>query len=242
MSASGSTVPAAQLALKGKKFRKSWKAKGGKSMGAQLAVLKKKVNRMAVIDAPETKAFYNTVTNSASIGYASTYSFQSASSVVQGDTISGRLGSRIRGKQFRLRVGLFGQALVGGHPSVNVRILAVQYDNPATGTVLYPSDFLQSSTTTASVTSPPGFFCPYKFKVLIDEVVNLGSSYLVVDNSQVFIERVVDLKNKVMEFDSNSTLPATKGQIGWWAFSDDSTLGVASINMSATSELLFTDA
>jgi len=242
MSASGSTVPVAKIALKGK-FRKSWKGKRvGKSTGAQLAALKKKVNRLAVLDAPETKAYYNTVTGSSSIGYANSYSLQSASSIAQGDTLSGRLGSKIRGKQIRIRMNIFGQNAVGGHASVNCRLFMVQYDQPASGTVMYPSDFLQTSTTTASLTAPPWLYSTYNYKVLIDETFNVGSNYLVTNDAQVFIERVVDLKNKVMEYDSNSTVPAAKGQIGWWVFSDDSTLGTASLSMSAITELLYTDA
>jgi len=187
------------------------------------------------------KQFVATTTGTNSVGYASSYAMTSATTVPQGDSMASRVGTKIRAKQLRLRFSIFGQNAVGGHNEILLRLFAVRYTDPSQTTTHYISDFLSSSVSTSSIVSPPAIQSAYPFKVLLDEVVNVGSNYYTSQDSQCFFERVIPL-DCIIDFASNSTVPASKNNIMFWACTDDSTIGVASISMTCASELLYTDA
>lgn len=219
--------------------KRSWKT--GRGTKAQLMALRKQVRKIAREEAPELKSFVSTTTGTTSVGYSSSYAMASATTIPQGDNMSSRVGTKVRAKQLRLRFSVFGQNAVGGHNEILLRLFAVRYTDPSQTTTHYISDFLASSVTTSSIVSPPAFQSAYPFKILLDEVVNVGSNYYTSQDSQLFFERVIPL-DCIIDFNSNSTIPASKNNIMFWACTDDSTIGVASISMSCASELLYTDA
>lgn len=239
---SSSTALVAKTGGRGLKAKKSWgKAKRGKSLSSRVAQLQRKLNKVAREDAPEAKAFYFNATGITSTSYSSSTPVYMITSITQADTISGRVGAKCRAKQLRCRWNIFGQDLVGGHGSVNVRLLVVQYDDPTSLAVRYCGEFLANTGNGYSITAPPAFYNPLNFKVLIDEVVNVTSDYFGDQNSQVFVERIVPL-NTVLVFDSNSTIVPVEGAIAMGVCSDDSTLGLAPVSYNFSSELIYTDA
>lgn len=203
--------------------------------------LRREVRRLAREDKPEMKAYVATTTGTTSVGYSSSYAMQMAATIPQGDNLSSRVGTKIRAKQLRLRFSVFGQNAVGGHNEILLRLFCVKFDDPSQTTTHYISDFLASSVTTSSIVSPPAFQSAYPFKVLLDEVVNVGSNYYTSQDSQMFFERVIPL-DCIIDYNSNSTVPPSKNNLAFWACTDDSTIGVASISMSCSSELIYTDA
>jgi len=239
---SSSTAIVAHTGGRGLKAKKSWgKAKRGKSLSARVAQLQRKLNKVAREDAPESKAFYFNATGITTTTYSSSSFMSMLSSITQADTISGRVGAKCRAKQLRCRWSIFGQDLVGGHGSLNLRLLVVQYDDPTSSSVRYCGEFLSNTGNGYSLTAPPAFYSPLNFKVLVDEVVNVSSDYFGDQNSQVFVERTVPL-NSMLVFDSNSTIVPVAGAIAMGVCSDDSTLGLAPVSYNFSSELIFTDA
>jgi len=210
-------------------------------MGAQLAALKKKVAKMDREDSPEVKAFYVNANNVTNTSYSSSVPLIQLTTIPQGDAQSSRVGAKCRARQMRIRWSIFGQDAVGGHGSVLLRLLVVQYDDPSSTATRYASEFLANTGNAYTLTAPPAYYNPFNFKVLVDEVVNVASDYFGDTDSQAFIERVIPL-NKVLVYDSNSTIVPSEGAIAMAVISDDSTLGVANVSYTYSSELMFTDA